>query len=134
MVRFKSNKFWILVLGGIVLLSAVLMVFFWNIPANYAKIYHDGELTETVNLSAVTEPFLIHIKTQEKPPVFDGVINIVEAEQGRIRMIMADCPDGLCVRMGWISSSMIPIVCLPNRVVIILESADTEHDVDAVVG
>ena len=142
----KSNKFWILILGGIVAVSAFVTTLLWNVPADYAKIYHDNRLTETVNLFAVTEPIFISIETQEtfhssqgemknsRPPVFDGVINIIAIEHGRVRMFMADCPDGLCVRQGWIDSGMIPIVCLPNRVVIILESAENEQNIDAVVG
>jgi len=131
----KSNKFWAILLGGVVTISVVITLLLWNVPAGQVRIYHNGLLTETVNLFAVTEPVFISIETQDTlPPVFDGVINIVAIEHGRVRMLMADCPDGLCVRQGWISSGMIPIVCLPNRVVIILESAENEQNIDAVVG
>ena len=63
-----------------------------------------------------------------------GNKNVIAVEQGRIRMLSADCPDGSCVRQGWISGGIFPIVCLPNRVVITLEHGDNRSNVDAVVG
>lgn len=48
--------------------------------------------------------------------------NVVEADNGRIRVKAADCPDQLCVRTGWIRVSPQQIVCLPYRVVIKIES------------
>jgi len=135
----KSNKFWIIIFGGLILISAVITMLLWNVPTSYAKIYHDGKLIESVNLTAITEPFTIIIEhgdgssvlsQENRPPV----INMIEAEYGRIRMLEANCPDGLCVRQGWMSSGLIPIVCLPNKVIIVLESAENAHDIDAIVG
>jgi len=135
----KSNKFWIILLGGLVLISAVITMLLWNIPTSYAKIYHDGKLIESVNLAAITEPFTIIIEHGDGSSVLEQmnrprVLNMIEAESGRIRMIEASCPDGLCVRQGWMSSGLIPIVCLPNKVIIVLESAENAHDIDAIVG
>jgi len=94
---------------------------------SYAQIYHDGTLTETVNINAVTEPFTITVESGSGN-------NVIKVEQGRIRMLAADCPDGTCVRQGWISGGIFPIVCLPNRVVVTLTSGDSGFGVDAVVG
>ena len=46
----------------------------------------------------------------------------------------ADCPDKDCVNQGWISRPGQMIVCLPNRLVIKIESdkLTQEEDVDAV--
>ena len=41
--------------------------------------------------------------------------NEIKAHQ--IRMLEAECPDNTCVHMGWLDST-VPIVCLPNRLVI----------------
>jgi len=131
----KPNLFWIIILVLVTIASAVIAFLLWQTPVSSARIYHDGELIDTVNLTAVSEPFEITIKAKEQHPlIYDQVINMVAVEQGRIRMIMSVCPDELCVRQGWVSSGRVPIVCLPNRVIIILESTDNEHIVDAVVG
>lgn len=57
--------------------------------------------------------------------------NLLEADNGRIRVKAADCPDQLCVRTGWIRVSPQQIVCLPYRVVIKIESA-RPADVDEI--
>lgn len=44
--------------------------------------------------------------------------NLIEICDGRIRVAEADCPDQLCVQMGWLQNSGLPVVCLPNRLVI----------------
>ena len=86
-----------------------------------AKVYHDGELIASVDLDGVKESFCFAA----------GEGNTVQAERGRIRMLSADCPDGLCVGMGWSSSPAKPIVCLPNRVTIIIEGGDAGPDAAA---
>lgn len=62
---------------------------------------------------------------------YKGRINIVQIENGKIRMLEAECPDNTCVHMSWLSSRAMPIVCLPNHLSI--EYAGTEDDVDAVI-
>ena len=62
---------------------------------------------------------------------YDGRTNIVQIENGKIRVLDADCPDQTCVHMGWLESGALPIVCLPNH--LIIEFADVEGDVDAIV-
>lgn len=42
----------------------------------------------------------------------------MEVEPGRIRIVSATCPDQVCVRQGWISDSTVPVVCLPNQVIV----------------
>ena len=56
--------------------------------------------------------------------------NTIEIKDGKIRVKSAECPDKTCVHMGWLSSSAMPIVCLPNHLVIRFAASD--NDVDAV--
>ena len=123
----KSNMFWLILLGVIVILSAIAAFQLGQTSASLAFIHKNGELTDTVNIAAVTAPFT---KTIES----GGNVNVIAIEHGRIRMLSANCPDGTCVRQGWISGGVFPIVCLPNRVVITLEGDDNGSGVDAVVG
>ena len=48
----------------------------------------------------------------------DAGENVIEIKDGKIRVKSADCPDQTCVRMGWLSSAAMPIVCLPHDLVI----------------
>lgn len=58
--------------------------------------------------------------------------NLLVIESGTARIKEASCPDRLCIRMGRISRSGQSVVCLPNRVVITIES-ERKDGVDAAV-
>jgi len=120
-----SNKFWLLVLVGVVMASAITALLLTRVTVSYARIYKADELKEVVNLTVITEPYSIVFHD-------DLGLNVVEVESGRISISKSDCPDGICVRQGWISGGVVPIVCLPNRVIITLDGGDS--DVDAVTG
>ena len=77
-----------------------------------ARITLDGELIEEIDLSALTEPKTIVVEGK------DGLTNTIIAEHGSIRVEKADCPDQVCVRQGAISDGTVPIVCLPNKLII----------------
>ncbi len=109
-----------LILIVIVAVSAAFLLLTHKKGTN-AAIYLDGELFCTVDLSDVSEPYSIKVG--------DG--NVVRVEKGRIRMESADCPDRLCVNQGWSSSAAKPIVCLPNRVMIMVDGG-SENKIDAV--
>ena len=87
------------------------------------NIVQDGAVLYTVDL-ALAENQTFEIE-------YEGRINIVQVEDGRIRMLEAECPDQTCVHMGWLDSGAMPIVCLPNHLSI--EYADSGNDVDAVI-
>ena len=125
-----SSILWGVVLIGIVAVAAVIVLLLRQAPASYAHIYHVSVLVDTVNLAAVAEPYTI---TVDSDTGTDGGINIIAVESGRIRMLTADCPDESCVRQGWISGGVMPIVCLPHRLVITFEGGD-DSDIDALVG
>ncbi len=55
----------------------------------------------------------------------------VEVADGSVRVTQSSCPDGLCMRMGAITRAGESIVCLPNRVSVVL--AGGEEALDAVV-
>ena len=99
----------------LVLVGAACAAFVLLRPAGtgvVARITLDGELVEEIDLSAVTEPYTF---TLEGP---GGFTNTIEVEPGRIRVLEAGCPDQVCVNQGYISDGTVPIVCLPNRLVI----------------
>lgn len=60
--------------------------------------------------------------------------NVLVIADGEAWMSEANCPDGLCVSQGHISTNGSMIVCLPNRVVVQVVDADAEDDggVDAI--
>lgn len=83
-----------------------------NGQALYADIYQSGELLQTIRLDTVTDEYTIEV------PGENGASNTVCVRPGSIAMISATCPDQICVHQGFISTSLLPITCLPNRLVI----------------
>ena len=83
-----------------------------NGQALYADIYQSGELLETIRLDTVTDEYTF------EAPGANGASNTVCVRPGSIAIISANCPDQICVHQGFISTSLLPITCLPNRLVI----------------
>lgn len=90
------------------------------------QIYQHGTLVQTIDLSHVQEAYTIELKGE------NGVYNTVSVEPGRVCISHASCPDQVCVHQGWISDSTLPIVCLPNE--IILEITGGGSDLDTIAG
>ncbi len=51
--------------------------------------------------------------------------NTVRIQDGKVSMLEADCPDKRCVRQG--ASDMLPIICLPNKVVVEIKKNERER-------
>jgi hypothetical protein len=50
--------------------------------------------------------------------------NTIEIAHNRVRMVKADCRDKRCIKQGW--SSGMPIICLPNHLVIEIKSNEND--------
>ena len=127
----KKTSFWIVLIALIVAVSAGVLL--WQHLAKkdavIAEIYVEGECVHRIDLSAVKEPETFTV---------EGVIgkNTILVEPGRICVTEAECPDHVCIEMGWLSSEHpTPIVCLPNEVVIMLsDSTENTNRIDGVTG
>lgn len=91
---------------------------------NTVNIVRDGEVLYSFDLTKTEDTtFDIYYKDSK---------NTIEIKDGKIRISEAECPDKTCVKSGWLSSSAMPVVCLPNHLVI--EFANNNSEVDAVAG
>ncbi len=84
-----------------------------------AVITVDGEVRERIDLSRVKESYDLEIDT-----VYGH--NTVHVEPGAISVTDADCPDRICVAMGRLQKSGVPIVCMPHRLVIRIEGDEID--------
>ena len=97
------------------LLGAAGSAIMLNTPKkNVALIKRDNKILYSIDLKTA-EDKTFDIK-------YSGSVNTIEIKDGRIRVKDADCPDKVCVKTGWLSSSAIPIVCLPHHLVIEFEN------------
>lgn len=90
----------------------------------YAYIYSENELLEIIDLSSV--------KSREIRVESDNGYNIINVSEQGICVSEADCPDKTCVNTGYTKSPLLPVICMPNRLEIIVK--DAEMIVDGVTG
>ncbi len=121
-----KTKHLALALGGLAVLAAAgtAAVFGIKPDGNIANVYVDGVCVRSIDLSREAGEYTVRGPYGE---------NVIEFGGGKLRVIEADCPDGVCIAHGDLTSRGDPIVCLPNRVVIRLEQ-DAADGVDAVAG
>ncbi len=119
-----------LLLGAITLLLLVLgicgcILVMGRQDGKTAVIYQNGQEIQRIDLAAITEPYTITLHGE------NGAENVILAEHGAISMQSASCPDGLCVQRGTITGSGLPIVCLPNHIMIEIEGGtDSDAEID----
>ncbi|MGL4361875.1 MAG: NusG domain II-containing protein [Cellulosilyticaceae bacterium] len=93
-----------------------------------AIISQNGNIIKTISLSTITKEETFVVENDH------GGINVITAIPGSIAFTEANCPDQLCVERGFITSSILPAVCLPNGVTIeIKNSESTKEEVDIIV-
>lgn len=109
----------------LILIIIFLFVFYskYNTSGSYVTITVDGKQYGRYRLDEDKE---IKIKNAS-----GKVTNILLIEDNCANMIEANCPDKLCVNQKAISKEKETIVCLPNKVVVTVES-DDESDFDAI--
>ncbi|OLS01968.1 hypothetical protein TICRE_21100 [Tissierella creatinophila DSM 6911] len=81
----------------------------------------------------------IPLKTDKQSTIYDFKFgeNIGELEifGDRVRMLPMDikiCPERICSDTGWIENSYQMIVCLPNKVIVTIETNE-KQDIDIIV-
>lgn len=120
----KSTKFWVRLFVIVFLISciATAAIFLYGDSGSVVSIYQNGTLIESIRLDTVTIPYHFTVRSE------NGGYNEILVEPGRICVSDASCPDHVCMNSGWLSNSTVPIVCLPNELVIQLESRNNAVD------
>jgi hypothetical protein len=62
---------------------------------------------------------------------FNNNLGYVEVKDGKVRMLEMGkdiCPDAICSETGWIDKSYQSIVCLPNKIVVTIESNNNKDE------
>ena len=52
---------------------------------------------------------------------------IIEVKEGKVRMLLAHCPDKICMGEDWTDQPFRPIICLPQKVIISVERTEEEQ-------
>lgn len=86
---------------------------------NTADVYIDDKLVQTIDMT-VDDTYEFNT---------DRGSNTVVVESRKISVGDADCPDKVCVNMGWKSRRGETITCLPHKLVIEIQGG-RERDID----
>lgn len=109
--RNKGPKVLIVVTVIIFLVALALSVWvLWPSDRQLVEVVSNGEVLYTIDLSKE--------KDTEFTVEYNGSSNTIQIENGEIWVQEAKCPDQTCVQMGKLHSESLPIICLPNRLMI----------------
>ncbi len=120
-MNMKSSKTWIVIFAAVLIICAAAFLLLKGNDAQgtTAVIRVDGEVYEKIDLDAVAVAYDMEIKTQYG-------YNKLHIEHGAISITEADCRDHICVSQGRVSTSGVPIVCLPHRLTVEIEGGDID--------
>lgn len=99
----------------------ILVIFVLSLMVLFSIFLHQNKIQEdlyveiTYDKGKIMQP--IH-KIQTIP--VDGLTGkvIVSIQNGKVRVISSNCPDQICVKVGWISKTGPMILCAPNHVLV----------------
>lgn len=75
-----------------------------------AEVMQDGRVLYTIDLyKAENQSFTV---------TYEGRSNTITVENGEIYVSAADCSDKICMKTGKLQYEDMPIVCLPNKLII----------------
>lgn len=103
---------------GIAAVVYICYSFLGNGSADVVMVRVDGDIYGTYPLA------------EDRTVDIDGK-NVLRIQDGSAYMKEADCPDQLCVHQKPITKKKESIICLPNKVVVTVDS-DEESSLDAV--
>ncbi len=114
-----KKKDWILIVVILCVagLAVLVRTFVGAAGANRVIVKREGEIEGIYSLS------------EDREVEINGGTNLLQIKNGEASMVQADCPDQLCVHQKPVSLNHESIICLPNRVVVEVESgANREFD------
>lgn len=95
----------------------------------HEKIGAKGASCITVKVNGVTEG--VYSLGEDREIEINGGTNRLVIKNGKADMVEASCPDKLCVNQKAVSKNNESIICLPNKVIVEVDSSENS-DLDAV--
>ena len=124
----KADKIFI----GIVLIVVCLLY----IPSLWNAYQNKGKAKAAVVSYKNEEVLRIDMKVDKDYEVQGSLGPVhIEVKDEKVRVEKENSPYHLCSIQGWVSDANMPIVCLPNNIVVVIETSDTSSsdDVDTVI-
>jgi hypothetical protein len=127
------------------LFAAGLILFFqyWqtaNTPENAnAYVYYNNTVILSIDLSdgspeIYDDQYVVNVEAPLYTVSGTNGDVIIEYRDGSVRVIEEISPKNICQLQGWSNSPFVPITCLPNNIVIIIEGGFDESAPDVITG
>ena len=128
MENIKKNLKWACVFLLLIIICLFVSIIHSQLSetAKTAQILQDGQVIQTIDLQNVKEPYEFEIIAK------NGGHNTIRVENGKIGIVHASCPDKICVKQGFSTNGTLPIVCLPNKLSVVI--VNDNDGLDAVTG
>ena len=126
-MKKKKNLIAILILALIIVLSlfSLKMINRESKTLGIVKVIKNNEVIKTIDLSKVKESYEFEVKGDNEES------NTIKVENTGVSIVSASCKDKICIHTGKIKDSSLPIVCLPNKLIIKFESTkESEANID----
>lgn len=125
-MRALLNKWDIALIVSTIVLSIGLyfcLNLFVDNDASVAHVYYDNKLVASLDLNLDDTVTLLKSKYPELLADLE-----VEVKDGKVRISKETSPNNICSKQGWSNSSTKPLVCLPNKVYVQIESEAQNND------
>lgn len=116
----KKKDFVLIASVALVAVAALFLLPLWE-TRDVSRVIVTVDGTEALNVSLAQDGVY-------DIPQADGAVNVIEVADGGVRMVQANCRDGLCVQQGETRRAAKSIVCLPHRLVVRLAADEQEQD------
>lgn len=111
--KYKND----IILISIIIVICLVFLLIINLnkkDAKYASVYYDSKLIKKIDLS---------IDNTYNVKGYNGNVKIV-VKNNKIKVVKENSPKHLCSKQGYINKSYESIICLPNKIVIEIDSKD----------
>ncbi|MDR0880657.1 MAG: NusG domain II-containing protein [Clostridioides sp.] len=117
----KKRDRWLI----LAIIVAIAVFFAINASENTKKtakieVYVDNKIYKSIPVGK-NEEFKVETKAG---------YNVVRVHDGGVEIVDASCPDKVCVHTGFINKQSQNIVCLPNKVSIVLTGTEADENSD----
>ena len=121
-MNIKLNKYDFILLISLIILSiiSIIMIKFNDKKGKIAVVYYDNKIIKKIDLS-INKTYTVK--------GYNGNVKII-VKNNKIKVDSEKSPLHLCSKQGYISKSYETIVCLPNKIVIEIDSSE---EIDTVV-
>lgn len=127
-INFNGKKKYQIIFVAIILVICLGVIYILNnkkVNNPEAVIYKNGEVVKRIDLSNIKESYEFTIEDGEH-------FNTIKVDEEGVSIVEASCTDKVCIERGSIKDELLPITCIPNKIIIKIQEAE-ESSIDSVV-